>query len=414
MLGSVITATLLLVGCGGGSSSSSTAPASSLAPVSPSANTEKTTGKGYYVDSAVEGINYVCGSQEGVTDENGTFTFESDQNCTFSLAGLRLREINASSLEDNVSILEDNVTVAQLLQTLDSDGNASNGIQISEGTGQVVGDVLVSLDTPLDRDLLEAVHDAIRADTEVEYNGRVVDANETQIHLSSTRQQLELNGRRTQHDVEAEHRASGQFGDNNGSMNGSMNVDTETDGDNNGSMNGSMNVDTETHGDNNGSMNGSMNVGSETHGDTNNGAMSGAMNVGDETETHGDTNNGAMSGAMNTDAETHGDSNATMNVGSEIDGAMSGAMNAGGETDVDSHEAVSGAMNAGAETDVDSHGAVSGAMNTGGKTDVDSHVETETSGAIENSVGSMTGSGETSSSNQNGHASGSLDGGFGR
>jgi len=81
-------------------------------------------------------------------------------------------------------------------------------------------------------------------------------------------------------------------------------------------------------------------------------------------------------------------------------------MNTDGETGLDSH----GAMNTDGETGLDSHGAV----NTGAKTDVDSHVETETSGAIENSVGSMTGSGETSSSNQNGHASGSLAGGFGR
>jgi len=225
VVGSIVTATLLLVGCGGGSGSNSTkdntlatdatSPVNTLVDNS-SVNTEK-IGKGYYIDNAVEGVNYKCGNQEGVTDENGTFSFESGQNCTFVLGDLQLREVNASSLEDNVSILEDNTTVAQLLQTLDSDGNASNGIQIPQGAGQVIRDELTSLDKPLDKDLLTAIHDAIKADEQHEYNGRVVDINETQRHLDETRQRLEQEGRRTQHDVEAEHRARGGFVDNNGS-----------------------------------------------------------------------------------------------------------------------------------------------------------------------------------------------------
>jgi len=220
VVGSIVTATLLLVGCGGGSSSSNNNDNSGA---SANANTSTETqkiGTGYYVDSAVNGVNFKCGSQEGITDENGTFTFESGQNCTFSLGGLKLREVNASSLEDNVSVLEDNTTVAQLLQTLDSDGNASNGIQIPPKAGQIVREELTSLDKPLDRDLLEALHDAIKAEMESEYHGRVVDMNETQRHLNQTRQRLEQEGRRTQHEVEAQHRASGQFnGDNNGTMN---------------------------------------------------------------------------------------------------------------------------------------------------------------------------------------------------
>jgi len=226
LVGSIVTATLLLVGCGGGSGSNSTndstlatdvsSPVNSLADSS-SANTEK-IGKGYYVDNAVEGVNYKCGNQEGITDENGTFHFENGQNCTFVLGDLTLREVNASSLEDNVSVLEDNTTVAQLLQTLDRDGNASNGIQIPRGAGQVIRDELTSLDKPLDRDLLEAIHDAIKADSQNEYHGRVVDINETQRHLGETRQRLEHDGRRTQHQVEAEHHGLGRFGDNNGTI----------------------------------------------------------------------------------------------------------------------------------------------------------------------------------------------------
>lgn len=47
----------LLVGCGGSSTTAS-------------------IGTGTYVDSAVEGVTYSCGTQSGVTDKNGTFHFE--------------------------------------------------------------------------------------------------------------------------------------------------------------------------------------------------------------------------------------------------------------------------------------------------------------------------------------------------
>ncbi len=50
----------------------------------------------------------------------------------------KARELNITALDNNVTVLEDNITVAQLLQTLDADGNASNGIQILDGTDRVV------------------------------------------------------------------------------------------------------------------------------------------------------------------------------------------------------------------------------------------------------------------------------------
>ncbi len=221
VVGSIVTATLLLVGCGGGSSNdNSKSDGTTTSPVASStdnvsANAEK-IGKGYYVDDAVEGVDFKCGTQEGITDKNGTFTFESGQNCIFKFGGLKLREVNASSLEDNVSVLEDNVTVAQILQTLDRDGNASNGIQLVRDAGRIVKDQLSSLDTPPSKDLLEAIHDAIKAELPKEYNGRVVDKNQTKAHLDATRDRLAREGRRTQHDIEAEHRGLGGFGDNNG------------------------------------------------------------------------------------------------------------------------------------------------------------------------------------------------------
>ena len=198
-IGSIVTATLLLVGCGGSGSSSSS---------NPTTNNETGTkiGKGYYVDAAVEGVEFQCGNQSGTTDVNGTFTFENGSDCNFTVGGIPLRDVNASSLEDNVTILEENTTVAQLLQTLDSDGNASNGIHISQGAKSVIKETLSSLEE-VDQDLLEAVHNRLKAEHSDEYNGRVVDKNQTIEHLNETKNDVENRGIRTNLDVEEENRS---------------------------------------------------------------------------------------------------------------------------------------------------------------------------------------------------------------
>lgn len=111
--------TVAFVGCGGGDDTAATTTTTAAAPT------------GYYIDAAVSGVNYVCGDQSGTTDTEGRFKFQQGTDCTFTLAGITLRTVPAANLADNITILENNVSVAQMLQTLDSDGNASNGITIT-------------------------------------------------------------------------------------------------------------------------------------------------------------------------------------------------------------------------------------------------------------------------------------------
>ena len=66
---------------------------------------EKKTGTGFYIDSAVSGIKYVCGTENGVTDKDGTFTYEKGQNCTFSLNGIVLRITPDSQLSDGKKVI---------------------------------------------------------------------------------------------------------------------------------------------------------------------------------------------------------------------------------------------------------------------------------------------------------------------
>ena len=107
--------TFALIGCGGGGSSSAVA----------------TTGQAFYVDSAVQGVDYSCGSQTGVTGSKGEFTFESGKSCTFSLDKIKLRDVAAEELKNGKQIQETNIDIARVLLSFDSDHNPSNGIQIS-------------------------------------------------------------------------------------------------------------------------------------------------------------------------------------------------------------------------------------------------------------------------------------------
>lgn len=135
-MGSALTAALLLVGCG--SSSSDT-----VATVS---DTDDTT-TGYLVDSAVQNVDYDCVTDndlDKVTGIDGAFTCRSMNQVRFRLGELVLGEIDALPADGYVfpqdlagvnreNIADEKVTaMAQLLQSLDEDGNVTNGIQISE------------------------------------------------------------------------------------------------------------------------------------------------------------------------------------------------------------------------------------------------------------------------------------------
>ncbi len=119
-----ISTMLLIAGCGGGSSDSGDS--------SGSGGDVAATGTAYYVDSAVSGINYICGAEAGITGADGAFTFETGSNCTFYLGDMELRGVDAGLLVNGENVYETDVEIARILQSLDSDGNPDNGITISE------------------------------------------------------------------------------------------------------------------------------------------------------------------------------------------------------------------------------------------------------------------------------------------
>ena len=173
VLSSIATvAVLSLVGCGGGSSDTTVA-----------------TGKSFYLDSAVSGINYKCGTQEGITDAEGAFTFDVGSSCTFYLGDIQLRDIAADVLKDGESIVEDDAKIAQLLQTLDEDGDPTNGITVSP---EVVDAMSTALNANGANGTLPDTEEELNAlsaelETEVpDYEGHAVTEAEAEEHLATT------------------------------------------------------------------------------------------------------------------------------------------------------------------------------------------------------------------------------------
>ncbi len=141
LIGSALTA-LVLVGCGGSSDSTSVA---------------STTG--YLVDAPVANADYDCvadGVYDQVTGSDGSFTCQNMSQVRFRIGELVLGEITSLPDDNYVfpqdlagvtrtdTLLDEKVTaLAQLLQSLDEDGDPTNGIVIPED----VKDLLVDSET---------------------------------------------------------------------------------------------------------------------------------------------------------------------------------------------------------------------------------------------------------------------------
>lgn len=112
-----VSTALLLAACGGGSSSSSGEQ------------------QGRFIDSAVKGVSYTCSSgKTGLTDSNGGFSCPKDDTVTFAVGGIVLGTVAMQGVITPYTLQTSSAAaldIAQLLQTLDEDGNAENGLQIS-------------------------------------------------------------------------------------------------------------------------------------------------------------------------------------------------------------------------------------------------------------------------------------------
>ena len=94
---------------------------------------------GYFVDSAVAGVDFVSGGQTGTTDSAGTFTYEDGKQLSLSVGGVSLGTAKPDENVTPVDLVSGGtsesdavVNLARFLQTLDDDGDPTNGINIGE------------------------------------------------------------------------------------------------------------------------------------------------------------------------------------------------------------------------------------------------------------------------------------------
>jgi len=124
---------VFLIGCGGGSSSDD------------GTTTEDTEVTGELIDSPISGVSYSCNEVTGVTSSEGKFNCSLSSTVAFTIADIYLGSYDLYKSDDIVYItpsklygLENNnitdtrvLNFIQFIQSLDSDGNVTNGIEIN-------------------------------------------------------------------------------------------------------------------------------------------------------------------------------------------------------------------------------------------------------------------------------------------
>lgn len=122
---------VFLVGCSSGGSSSSNNSDGDIGGT-------PTPTIGAFVDSYVEGLTYHSSPSglTGLTDAQGRYEFETGDTVTFSIGCITLESSATGEFVTPMSVFPDNmeaaINLAQLLQSIDSDGDPSNGITPDE------------------------------------------------------------------------------------------------------------------------------------------------------------------------------------------------------------------------------------------------------------------------------------------
>ncbi|WP_341936662.1 hypothetical protein [Marinimicrobium sp. C2-29] len=199
----VTLALMSLAACGGGGGDGSTPPTNNDGggDTTDDDNTDDDTGDnsdeeeptsgsrtGTFVDSAVAGITFTNEPSgiTGTTDAQGRFTFEPGDTVTFSIGDLNLPSTTARGLVTPLTIAGTDdpndvvaTNIARLLQSLDFDGDASNGIDIAGGAADVATAVDFSADD-FDDQVAELVANSGSSNTSL------VSAEDARAHLQTS------------------------------------------------------------------------------------------------------------------------------------------------------------------------------------------------------------------------------------
>ena len=110
------------------------------------------------MDSAVGGVTYTTSSGlSGTTNSSGQFSYNTGDTASFSIGDVSLGSVTAAAVLTPVEVMgaggtadQKVVNLARLLQTLDSDGDPSNGIEITSSTSNSLKGKSLNFDIPVD------------------------------------------------------------------------------------------------------------------------------------------------------------------------------------------------------------------------------------------------------------------------
>ena len=167
----------LLTACGGGSSPSDITPPEKML-------------QGIFVDSAVSNIRYRTETQNGVTDREGRFFYLEGETVIFSIGGIHLPSVTAKAQVTPLDIFNSTdststkvVNLSRLLQSLDADGDTTNGIRIHNQVHEFAEPMTLRFDSPSFDDVATVLVANGGSGT-----GFLVDAEAAIDHLQSTLQ----------------------------------------------------------------------------------------------------------------------------------------------------------------------------------------------------------------------------------
>ncbi|NQZ82372.1 MAG: alpha/beta hydrolase [Colwellia sp.] len=195
--------TLTLISCsllacgGGGSSDSSEEPTlGNQTPTPTIPIVESLTG--VFIDSAVSNIDYATETLSGLTNEAGEFQYVEDEQVTFSIGSLIFPTISAKNVVTLLDIMGETdplsnsvVNMSRLLQSLDTDGNATNGISISD----IAKDVATPLDfTQTPEDFAESTEVTTFLSAAGGATGAIISEEQSIAHLSQSLNTLDIVG----------------------------------------------------------------------------------------------------------------------------------------------------------------------------------------------------------------------------
>ena len=122
----ILATSIMVAGCSGGGGSNT-------------ATQTSTPNTGVFLDSAVEGIDYSTSTASGTTNANGEFQYNDGETVTLSIGDIDLPPATGGSVITPLDLVNTQnvndtsvVNIARLLQSLDTDGDPTNGISISD------------------------------------------------------------------------------------------------------------------------------------------------------------------------------------------------------------------------------------------------------------------------------------------